>query len=253
MLDLQYRQAFPYIWHGRYLDDILLVIPAGEDPQIHILALQQLYLTNKQLITVQHAGSDGFAAWLEFEIQPTGVRVYVKPTWVNLFSPLYDAISPRLHIRYLIIMAIRFIIFTSSEIYFLQILDRFCIGLPGRGYPPVICDLILDKITDAKSFDSRTYQGHFHLRTIFGYWLRQSKTWRKIHAQQSPYKRLWKGTLFSTEPLHINQVLSRDVIGDRPGVRPSPTWTITTTPIPPRGADAHLPGLILTAPTLDIL
>ena len=115
MLDLQYRSAFPYIWHGRFLDDILLIIPAGEDPQVHLLALQHLYSSNKQLITVQHSGTDGFAAWLGFEIHPSGdFRVFVKPTWVNLFSPLYDAISPRLHIGYLIIMAIRFIIFTSS-------------------------------------------------------------------------------------------------------------------------------------------
>ena len=113
-------------------------------------------------------------------------------------------------------MAIRFIIFTSSEVYFLAILERFCERLPGRGYPPVIQQLILDKITDAKAFDPRTYYRHFHLRTIFGYWLRQSKTWCKIHYKQSPYIELWQGTLYSTELLHINQILSRYLIGDRP-------------------------------------
>ena len=249
MLDIQFRAAFPYIWHGRYLDDILLVIPEGEDPLVHMYALQSLYQANQQYITQQHAGRDGFAAWLGFEIHPCGdFRVYVKPTWVNLFSPLYDSISPRLHVGYLIIMAIRFIIFTSSEVYFLEIRNRFCEGLPGRGYPPVIQTLILDKITDAKSFDPRTYQGHFHLRTIFGYWLRQSKTWRKIHHKQSPYIEFWQGTLYSTELLHINQVLSRDLIGDRPGVRPSPTWTITTTPVPPREGTDMIPSV----PTLNL-
>ena len=124
MLDIQFRAAFPYIWHGRYLDDILLVIPEGEDPLVHMYALQSLYQANQQYITQQHAGRDGFAAWLGFEIQPCGdFRVYVKPTWVNLFSPLYDSISPRLHVGYLIIMAIRFIIFTSSEV---EIWNRFC-------------------------------------------------------------------------------------------------------------------------------
>ena len=47
MLDLQYRAAFPYIGHGRYLHDILLIIPANEDSMFHLLALQQLDLSNQ--------------------------------------------------------------------------------------------------------------------------------------------------------------------------------------------------------------
>ena len=72
MLDIQFRGAFPYIWHGRYLDDILLVIPAEEGPQVHMYALQTLYQSHDQLITQQFAGTEGFAAWLGFEIHPCG-------------------------------------------------------------------------------------------------------------------------------------------------------------------------------------
>ena len=248
MLDLQYHAAFPYTWHGRYLDDILLMIPANEEPEVHVLALQQLYRSNNQLITVQHAGTEGFVAWLGFEIHPEGHhRVYVKPTWVNLFSPLYDSISPRLHIGYLLSMVIRFIIFTSDNDYFIQIWERFCEGLPARGYPPSIQQCVIDKITRAKGFNPTTFIGHHHLKLTFGYWLRQTKTWRKINHSQSPYIELWQGTLYSSELLHINQVLACDVIGDRPTIRASPTWTITTCP---RHTRVDTPAFVPTVPVI---
>ncbi|KAI6659552.1 hypothetical protein LOD99_14475 [Oopsacas minuta] len=231
MLDLEFRKRHPDVWHGRYLDDILVIIPPTHDTNIVINSLQESYKREGQLITIQHAGTDNYAAWLGFEINHTGqYRVHIKPTWVNLFSPLYDAISPRLHFGYLIIMVIRFIIFTSNNILFLEVWQRFTKSLPARGYPPEIHDLILDKIHYAKGFDPRDPIGHMFLKNQFGYWLRQSKTWRKIHSHHSPYKDLWAGTLNSSELLHINQVLMHDVIGDRPTIRPSPTWTLTYIP-----------------------
>ncbi|KAI6660767.1 hypothetical protein LOD99_10274 [Oopsacas minuta] len=103
MLDLKFRELNPDVWHGRYLDDIILVIPSTLDPDTILHSIQSLYQKEKQLLSVQHAGTEGYSAWLGFEIKPTGeFRVHIKPTWVNLFSPLYDAISPRLHFGYLI-------------------------------------------------------------------------------------------------------------------------------------------------------
>ena len=127
-------------------------------------------------------------------------------------------------------MVIRFIIFTSDNDYFIQIWTRFCEGLPARGYPPSIQQCVINKISRAKGFDPTTFIGHHHLKLTFGYWLRQTKTWRKINHSQSPYIDLWQGTLYSSELLHINQVLACDVIGNRPTIRASPTWTITTAP-----------------------
>ena len=166
------------------------------------------------------------------------------------FSPLYDAISPRLHIGYLLIMAVRFIIFTSDETLFLAIWNRFCEGLPARGYPPAVQQLILDKIKHAKGFDPQSFIGHMHLKNSFGYWLRQSKTRRKVHHSQSPYKDLWEGTLASTELLHINQVLQQDVCGDRPTVRPSPTWTITH--VPGGNPPAPVPSMVPSVPHIPV-
>ena len=229
MLDLKFRALFPFTWHGRYLDDILLVIPPGEDVAAITCTLQSLFADEQQEISIQTAGSDGWAAWLGFEIHPLGRhRVYVKPTWTNLFSPLYDAISPRLHIGYLLIITVRFITFSYDNELFITIWERFCAGLPARGYPHIMAELIRAKIKYATGFDPYDHAGHNHLKTRFGFWLRQTKTYRKEHANLSPYRELWQGTLSSSELLHINVILSRDFQGDRPMIRPSPTWTITT-------------------------
>ena len=99
--------------------------------------------------------------------------------------------------------------------------------MPARGYPPCINQLILDKIHYAKGYDPSSYDGHRHLNTIFGFWLRQSKEWRQRHANVSPNKELWEGTLNSTDIYHINIVLSRD-FASAPTFHPSPTWCITT-------------------------
>ena len=147
MVDIRIRQRFPYIWIGRYLDDILVAVPSTENNSLVIDGIQEIYKQEKQVISIPHAGQGGFAAWLGFEIHPSGkYRIYMKQTWVNLFSPLYDSISPRIHIGYLIIMAIRFTIFTSKYTYFLYVWTKFCDKLPARGYPPCINQLILDKI-----------------------------------------------------------------------------------------------------------
>ena len=85
MIDLKFRAKYPFVWHGQYLDDILLIIPPDENTDLITADLQELFSNEQQEITIQHAGSDGYAAWLGFEIHPTGRhRVYVKPTWTNL-------------------------------------------------------------------------------------------------------------------------------------------------------------------------
>ena len=212
MLDLKFRERVPRtVWHGRYLDDILLVVPDQEDNEAVITVLKETFAEGRQKLDIMHAGRDRYAAWLGFEINPEGLyRVHFKTTWVNLFSPFYDSISPRLHIGHLLIMAVRFITFNSNNELFLACWARFTEQLPARGYPEVIQNLILDKIEVATAFDPRTVAGHMFLKQTYGYWLRQTKQWRLLHKEQSPYKTLWQGTLNSSEILIIERLLRTD-------------------------------------------
>ena len=120
----------------------------------------------------------------------------------------------------------------------------------------MVQDCILDKIKLVKGFDARTYIGHHHLKIMFGSWLRQTKGYRLKHKDQSPYRELWQATLISSEIIHIEGVLSRDFAGDSPTIRPSPTWTITHTPlpnvyhIPPRMPTHSSPTLRMPSPDL---
>ena len=243
--DLEFRAFNPRVWHGRYLDDILLAIPCYVSVGDTIRSIKQIFAKGNQLLTVQTAGRDGYSAWLGFEIKPNcQYRVHIKPTWVNLFSPLYDSISPRLHFGYLIIMAIRFTTFSSSNVNFQYIWNIFTSSLPARGYPLFVSQMILDKIKWASGFDLTDPAGHLYMKQRFSFWMRQTKSWRKENAHRSPYRELWEGTLNSTELLHINQVLAADLIGGRPTIRPSPTWTITHIPCVrpiPRGDTTIVP------------
>ena len=86
-----------------------------------------------------------------------------------VLPPLYDAISPRLHYGYLLIMLICFVLFTSNSFLFLLIWTKFTTSLPARGYTQEICDMILKKILHAKGADITTDAGHAMIRHGFGF------------------------------------------------------------------------------------
>ena len=168
--DLEFRAFNNKIWHGRYLDDILLAIPHYISVTDTLQSLTSIFAKGNQHLSVQTAGRDGYSAWLGFEIKPTcHYRVHIKQTWVNLFSPLYDSISPRLHFGYLIIMAIRFTTFSSSNINFQYIWEIFTTTLPARGYPLSVSQMIIDKIKWATGMDITDPAGHIHIKQRFSF------------------------------------------------------------------------------------
>ena len=84
-VDLHFCATNPDVWPGWCLDDFLLVVPAHIDADYTVANLQSIYANNQQLITIQHAGPDGFAAWLCFEIHPSGQTEFTSslPRWTS--------------------------------------------------------------------------------------------------------------------------------------------------------------------------